>query len=336
MLARVAESMYWLARDIERADTYARLLEVAHAMTLERALPMSEGRRTVWEPLVTITGDLDAFLVNHVRADERSVVWFLSLNSSNPNSVVSCVRRARRNARGVRDLLPTELWEALNAVYLELRSWPPGRISTQGVYPFCRMVRRSSHLIQGMTDQAMRQDAPWHFLRLGRFLERAEKTARLLEAKFHFTRPADPLSIAPVDLYHWQSLLRSAGADEAYLRMQLGVGSPLEIARFLMVDPAFPRSITYSFDQVIASLGSLSAAGLMSSDSEALTRARAARAEVVRDAGNLLGNQVGGLMDRVQVRCNAIHAALDASCFALSSHGEGGAQYAQAARQAQN
>jgi uncharacterized alpha-E superfamily protein len=336
MLARVAESMYWVARDIERADTYARLLEVAHAMTLERALPMSEGRRTVWEPLVTITGDLDAFLVNHVRADERSVVWFLSLNSSNPNSVVSCIRRARRNARGVRDLVPTELWEALNAVYLELRSWPPGRISTEGVYPFCRMVRRSSHLIQGMTDQTMRQDAPWHFLRLGRFLERAEKTARLLEAKFHFTRPADPLSIAPVDLYHWQSLLRSAGADEAYLRMQLGVGSPLEIARFLMVDPAFPRSITYCLDQVIASLGSLSAAGLMSSDSEALTRARAARGEVVRDAGNLLGNQVGDLMDRVQVRCNAIHTALDASCFALSSHGEGGARYAQAARQAQN
>jgi len=286
--------------------------------------------------LVSITGDLDAFLVNHVRADERSVVWFLSLNSSNANSVLSCIRRARRNSRGVRDLLPTELWEALNAVYLELRAWPPGRISTEGVYPFCRMVRKSSHLIHGMTDQAMRRDAPWHFLRMGRFLERAEKTARLLEAKFHFARPADPLSIAPVDLYNWQSLLRSAGADEAYLRMELGVSSPLEIARSLIVDDMFPRSIHFCLGEVGHSLEALANAGLMPPDSEALSRTRAARDEVARDAGVLVGNQVGSLMDRVQVRCNEIHDALNASCFALSSHAEGGTQYAQAARQAQN
>ena len=336
MLARVAESMYWIARDVERADTYARLLEVAHAMALESALTASEGRRTVWEPLVTITGDLDAFLESHVRADERSVVWFLSLNSSNANSVVSCIRRARRSARGVRDMLPTELWEGLNAIYLELRAWPPGRITTEGVYPFCRIVRRSSYLVHGMTDGAMRQDAPWHFLRIGRFLERAEKTSRLLEAKFHFTRPADPLSIAPVDLYHWQSLLRSAGADEAYLRVELGVDSPLEIARFLIVDPLFPRSISYCLGEVIASLRALSEAGLMPDDAEALSRAVAAREEVDREARTLVGNEVGSLMDRVQLRCNAIHEALDASCFALSSHGDGGAQYAQASRQAQN
>jgi uncharacterized alpha-E superfamily protein len=336
MLARVAESMYWIARDVERADTYARLLEVAHAMTLEHGVSMVEGRQTVWEPLVDITGDLDQFLVNHRRADERSVVWFLSLNPVNANSVVSCIGRARRNANGVRDLLPTELWEALNAIYLDLRAWPPGRISTEGVYPFCRMVRRSSHLIQGMTDQTMRQDAPWHFLRIGRFLERAEKTARLLEAKFHFTRPADPLSIAPVDLYYWQSLLRSAGADEAYLRMELGITSPQEIARFLIVDEYFPRSVNYCLGQVVDSLDALMAADVMSSQATALVRARAARGEIMRDAEPLRVDVVGSLMDRVQQRCNGIHEALDASCFALSSHGEGGTQYAQAARQAQN
>jgi uncharacterized alpha-E superfamily protein len=336
MLARVAESMYWIARDVERADTYSRLLEVAHAMTLERGATKVDGRHTVWEPLVEITGDLEQFLVNHRRADERSVVWFLSLNPANANSVVSCIRRARRNAKGVRDLLPTELWEALNGIYLELRAWPPGRISTEGVYPFCRMMRRSSHLIQGMTDQAMRQDAPWHFLRIGRFLERAEKTARLLEAKFHFARPADPLSIAPVDLYHWQSLVRSAGADEAYLRMELGITSPLEIARFLIVDDHFPRSVNFCLGQVADSLHALAAADVMSAESSALVRARAARSEITRDAERLAGNLVGSLMDRVQQRCNGIHEALDASCFALSSHAEGGTQYAQAARQAQN
>ena len=118
--------------------------------------------------------------------------------------------------------------------------------------------------------------------------------------------------------------------------MELGVSSPLEIARFLIVDPAFPRSINFCLGEVVASLEDLADADLMPPDSQALSRARSAQDEVVREAGQLVGNQVGALMDRVQLRCNAIHAALDASRFALSSHGEGGAQYAQAARQAQN
>jgi uncharacterized alpha-E superfamily protein len=130
--------------------------------------------------------------------------------------------------------------------------------------------------------------------------------------------------------------LRSAGADEAYLRMELGITSPQEIARFLIVDEYFPRSVNYCLGQVVDSLDALMAADVMSSQATALVRARAARGEVMRDAEPLMVDVVGSLMDRVQQRCNGIHEALDASCFALSSHGEGGTQYAQAARQAQN
>jgi len=336
MLARVAESLYWMARSVERADTYARLLEVSHAMTLEGSHANGAGRRTVWEPLVDITGDLDRFLQTHRRADERSVAWFLSFSDANPNSVISCLGRARRNAHAVRDLLPTEVWEALNAVYLDLRSWPAGRITREGVYPFSRRVRRASALLQGLADQGMRHDASWHFLRMGRFLERAEKTARLLEVKFHLIAPADPLMMPGADLHQWRSLLRSVGGDEAYLQLGMGLGSPREIARFLVVDPRFPRSVAHCLDRVADAVDALVAAGDMVAGSTTTGLVATARAELAEVGAAPWNGALGTAMDRVQRRCNAIDRAVAASCFAYPPGREGGPQRAQAARQAQN
>ncbi|MFN8123380.1 MAG: alpha-E domain-containing protein [Thermoleophilia bacterium] len=336
MLARVADSLYWMARSVERADTYARLLEVSHAMTLESADANGAGRRTVWEPLVDITGDLEHFLETHRRADERSVAWFLSFSNANPNSVISCLQRARQNAHAVRDLLPTEVWEALNAVYLDLRSWPAGRITREGVYPFSRQVRRASALLQGLIDQGMRHDASWHFLRMGRYVERAEKTARLLEVKFHLIAPADPAMMPGAELHQWRSLLRSVGADEAYLQLDMGLGSPREIARFLVVDHHFPRSVAHCLDQVAEAMDALVGAGDMVAGSPPLALIATARSELADEGSVPWNGALGAAMDRVQRRCNEIDAAVAASCFAYPSGREGGPQRAQAARQAQN
>lgn len=336
MLARVAESLYWTARAVERADTYSRLLEVSHAMTLERVDADGDGRVTVWEPLVEITGDLDRFLETHRRADERSVAWFLSFSPANPNSVLSCVRRARQNAHGVRDLLSTDVWEALNGLHLELRSWPPGRITREGVHPFCRLVRRASHLLQGLIDQGMCHDSSWEFLQLGRYLERAERSARLLEVKYHLIAPNDPGVMAPIDLHQWRSLLRSSGADEAFLRVEAGLGSPGAIARFLVTDASFPRSVAFSLDQVARAAESLVAMGAIRAGAAPTAMIARARAEL-DDEGGFPGNgRLAGLLDRVQRRCNEIDRAIAATCFAYPSSPEGGAQRAQAARQAQN
>lgn len=334
MLARVAESLYWAARALERADTYSRLLEVSHAMTLEHAGDGPDRRLSVWEPLVAITGDLDRFLADHRQADERSVAWFLSFSAANPNSVLSCVRRARQNAHGVRDLLPTDVWEALNGLYLELRSWPPGRISREGVYPFCRVVRRGSHLVQALVDQGMRRDQSWEFLQLGRHLERAEKSARLLEVKYHLIAPRQTGVTAPADLHQWRSLLRSFGADEAFLRMDGGLGSSDAITRFLVADTAFPRSVAFCLNQVARSLEALTVAEVVREGAALRGLVAAARAEVADDLPH--NGLLAGLLDRVQQHCNAIDRAVAAGCFAYPSSPEGSAQRAQAARQAQN
>ena len=338
MLARVAESLYWMARAVERADQYSRLLEVSHAMNLERGGSNGDGATAVWEPLVEITGDLEAFLANHRRADERSVSWFLSFSTVNPNSVISCVRRARRNAHTVRDLLPTDVWETINSSYLELSSWPPGRLTREGVYPFCRLVRRQSHLIQGLIDQAMRHDASWHFLRLGRYLERAEKTARLLEVKYHIMPSGDPRILAPAELHQWRSLLRSVGADEAYLQTDAIVGSPRAMARFLISDPLFPRSVAYSLGQVAGSIDALVGAGAMLAGAppvEAVSHAR----HVLMSNNRLPWNgALARLLDDVQKECNGVGKAIAEAVFAYpyGNDEDGGQQRAQAARQSQN
>ena len=114
MLARVAQTLYWTARDLERAESFARLLEVSQAAALEGNASNGAGARLVWEPLVSIAGDLEGFLDTHRRADERSVPWFLTFGRDNPNSIIACLNRARENARSVRDRLPSDVWEGIN------------------------------------------------------------------------------------------------------------------------------------------------------------------------------------------------------------------------------
>ena len=189
MLARVAQTLYSIARDLERAESVARLLELGQAAALEGSSANGAGERMVWEPLVRITGDYDRFLATHRRADARSVPWYMTFGRDNPYSVIACINRARENARSVRDRLPTEVWEGVNDAWLELIEWPPERITRDGVYPFCQGIRRSAYLIHGLIVQTMRRDEAWQFMRLGRYLERAERSLRLVQARHVDLRP---------------------------------------------------------------------------------------------------------------------------------------------------
>ena len=332
MLARVAESLYWTARDLERAETLSRLLEVSHAMALERGLGNGTSGRSVWEPLVAITGDTARFMETHLRADQRSVAWFLTFSPGNSNSILACITRARSNARGVRNTLPSDVWESLNEAYLELAEWGPRRIARDGVYPFCQAVRRASHLIQGLVDQGMRHDESWQFMRLGRYLERAEKAARLLEIKFHLMSPDDPA----VDLHQWRALLSSASAEEVYVHADPAGLSPNAVARFLILDERFPRSVAYALGEVEDAIAELAAAGAMVPDPPALALARAARASLAEAAMAPVDHSLQVLLDRIQSRCNTIGDRVSEACFDYPHDTSDGERHPQAVRQAQN
>ena len=335
MLARVAQTLYWIARDLERAESVARLLEVGQAAALERDSSDAAGGRLVWEPLVEIAGDLDDFLATHRRADERSVPWFLTFGRDNPHSIVGCLNRARENARSVRDRLPTEVWEGINDSWLDLAEWPPERVTRDGVYPFCQGIRRSSYLILGLVEQTMRRDEGWQFMRLGRFLERAELSARLVRAS-QDAHVRSALEDGP-DMHGWGALLGDVSVHEAYLQVNAAALSPELISRFLLLDPRFPRSVAFCLGEVESAIGDLIAMDAMASEPAPLVLARTAR-DMVEGAARMhwVADEITGFVERLLARCTSIDSALGDSCFLAAYERTPIGQHAQASRQAQN
>jgi uncharacterized alpha-E superfamily protein len=332
MLARVAETLYWTARDLERAENLARLLEASQSAALEGDASNGAGGRLVWEPLVRVGGDMDGFLLTHRRADERSVPWFVTFGRDNPDSIAACIGRARENARSVRDRLPTEVWEGINDAWLELVEWAPARITRDGVYPFCRGIRRSAYLILGLVEQSMRRDEGWQFMRLGRFLERGERSARLVLERY-----ADRGREGDLEDGAWRAILGDAASHEAYLQVDAVELSAEAVSRFLMLDPAFPRSVAFCLGEVAEAIESLVAMDAMAPDPAPLVLARTARDMVEAAARKPWGGpEVGDLLERLLARCVGIDASLAESCFIASYERAPTGQRAQASRQAQN
>lgn len=335
MLARVAQTLYWTSRDLERAESLARLLEVGQSAALEGPSANGAGGRMVWEPLVRIAGDLDSFLETHRRADERSVPWYLSFGRDNPHSIVACLNRARENARSVRDRLPTEVWEGVNDAWLELIEWPPDRVTRDGVYPFCQTIRRSSHLILGLIEQSMRRDEGWQFMRIGRYLERAERSARLVQAR-HMEVAGDGVE-GVLDLHGWRALFGDASVHEAYLQVDAAALSPESISRFLMLDTRFPRSVAFCLGEVESAIGDLIAMDAMAPNPAPLVLARTARDMVEGSARRPWGGpEIADVIERLLARCASLDTALAESCFLAAYERTPIGQHAQASRQAQN
>ena len=248
LLSRVADSVYWMARYIERAENVARYIGVN--MNLQLDLPQDPGQQ--WQSLIDTSGDGQAFLERHGEANQHNVVDFLTFDKENPNSIFSCLRAARENARSVRETISSEMWEQVNAMYLQMTSqqlmpgyeWHP---------EFFRQLRMSSHLFQGITDATMTHNEAWHFVRLGRKMERADKTSRILDVKYFMLLPSLSDVGTPYDDIHWSAVLKSVSGLEMY-RKRYGRLEPRDIVEFLVMDRDFPRSIHYCVTRADASL----------------------------------------------------------------------------------
>ncbi|HWN97249.1 MAG TPA: alpha-E domain-containing protein [Methylomirabilota bacterium] len=241
MLSRVAESIYWMSRYVERAENVARFIEV----NLQLMLDSPDGQDQQWEPLVATTGDYADFLKRYGAATQQNVIQFLAFDAENPNSILSCLRAARENARTVREIISSEMWLQLNKFYLMVTA-AAARGNKMGSFnEFFSEVKLASHLFTGITDATMTHGEPWHFCRLGRMLERADKTSRILDVKyFILLRSADDVG-TPFDDIQWAAVLRSASAFEMY-RKRFGRISPRGVVEFLLLDREFPRAIHFS------------------------------------------------------------------------------------------
>jgi len=251
MLSRVAESIYWMSRYIERAENVARFIDVNLQLMLDSPL----GENQQWQPLVNTTGDHAEFEKRHGKPTQHNVIQFLTFDRENPNSMISCLRFARENARSVREIISSEMWLQLNKFYLMVND-AAGR-GLESLHDFYSEVKLSSHLFNGITDATMTHGEPWHFCRLGRKLERADKTSRILDVKYFILLRSVADVGSPLDDIQWAAVLRSASAFEMY-RKRHGRISPKGIVQFLLLDPEFPRAIRFSLNSARDSLHAIS------------------------------------------------------------------------------
>ncbi len=243
MLSRVADAVYWMSRNVERAENLARFVDV----TFNLMLDLPEGTTEQWEPLVDTTGDRAYFDAHYGEPTRHNVIRFLAFDTNYPNSIVSCLQLARENARSIRETITSEMWEHLNNFYHRVRTAARSREHLESPQDFCHEVKMASHLFNGITDGTMSHGEGWHFARLGRMLERADKTSRILDVKFFLLNPNDQHIDGPVEDIHWSAVLRSVSGFEMFRKRHHGI-TPERVVGFLVLDRLFPRAIMHCID----------------------------------------------------------------------------------------
>lgn len=255
MLSRTADHLYWMARNIERAENMARVLDVTQKMALLAHAGQQEA--SLWLPPVMISGNLAAFQNQAGELNAAQVFRYLALDENNPTSIVSSLNSARENARAVRVAMSSEMWENVNALWLELRARISVGISENELSEFCEWVKSSSHLFRGVTLGTMLRDDAHRFVQLGTFIERADNTARLLDVKYHLLLPSQESVGGALDYYEWSSLLRSVSSFEAYQKVFRDTIEPWRVAELLVLRADLPRSLHACFDELLAILEQL-------------------------------------------------------------------------------
>jgi uncharacterized alpha-E superfamily protein len=258
MLSRVADRIFWMSRQMERAENMARILGVTSNLLLFGSKDLQ--RQNLLAPL-TITGTTQTFHETHGELDLASLVEFLTLDPKNPCSIFSCLRWARENAHAVRWQITSEMWETLNATWLEVRSIPASRVSGSDATRFFDWVKERSHLFRGVTYGTIVRGEAFNFSRLGTFIERADSTARLLDVKYHILLPTLEDVGGALDYYQWTALLRSVSAFETYRTLYRDQILPIKVAQLLILEPRMPRSLAACFDLIRESMDRINGSG---------------------------------------------------------------------------
>ena len=303
MLSRVAESLYWMARYIERAEDLTRLLAVNFNALLDAH---ADDARRGWESIVRITGDDSLFAELCGETNARSVIQFVFWEPLNPNSVAACITQARENARGVREQISSEMWEAVNRLYFLTRNVETRPDLNTNPTEFFRLVRDRAQAFQGITAATMTHGEPYRFIQLGLYLERADKTSRIVDAQYHYI---NHLSKGPSETsLQLISLLRSCCAFEPYRRTSGGQMDIEDVVGYLLLNREFPRAVLFCLDVSLRTLGVIGEDASLLSRSESPRRAlgRLAADLEYLDMHEVLGEKMNPFLSRFLVRLNLI------------------------------
>lgn len=244
LLARYAENLFWMGRYMERAENLARILEVQESFARD-----AHGAQN-WLSVVQLNADEERFFKRYDSANGPAITQFYICDGDNPTSLLSTVRAARECARALRPLISTELWSHLNVFFNRVKV-----IAAQGASPrelpaICSVIKESCQAHAGIAEGTLHRDQSWYFLQLGRHLERADQTTRLLDIKYHLLLPSPNDVGSALDVSQWNTVLRCAAGYHAFRRLHPRGMSPKAVAGFLLFNDAFPRSVLLCINQV--------------------------------------------------------------------------------------
>lgn len=307
MLSRLAENLYWHGRYLERAEDLARLINVNANLQLDLPGQLTPG----WEPLIRITGTPDLFAELYDDKSERNVVRYLLADERNPGSLRATLEFARENLRSARDLLPREVWEQMNALYLKGQDELLSNLSKRRRHEFLRELILDCQQLAGTLLGCMSQDDAYTFILLGRYLERADMTTRILDVRANDLLPDDLENLPPYESIQWMSVLKSLTAYQMYRRhVRLRVNGS-DVLRFLLRNDEFPRSVMFCLGALESLLSDLPG-----EDGQAL-RSVTRLQRILNETRlvRLQGQPLSDLMDQLQIETASIDEAIRQTWF---------------------
>ncbi|WP_179353877.1 alpha-E domain-containing protein [Winogradskyella vidalii] len=316
MLGRVANTIYWMNRYLERAENYARFMDVNFNLSLE----MSPNETQQWKPLVVITGDWALYESLYEKAEKNTVINFMAFEVENPNSIYNCICNARENARAIRTEITKEVWEQINALYYLIKNTSnKKRLSDNEVRSFFSDIKNGCQLLYGIYDATISRNEGWNFAKLGQFIERADKTSRVLDVKYHLLLGSAKQVGSSLDLIQWTALLKSVSAYDMY-RKKYGKLSSTTIAEFLILDTDFPRSILNCLIRAEQSIGRLCGSSFGYSNL-AQKQLGALKSQLeFTDINDIIANGLHEYLDNIQGKLNDISSAIYESFFSIEPH----------------
>jgi uncharacterized alpha-E superfamily protein len=311
LLSRYAQSLFWLARYMERVENLARVLDVTDTFVRHGA------DQSGWESVVRINADDANFFERHREANAETVPQFYLLDRENPNSIASSLFAARENARTLRPLISTEMWAQINVFYNKVRVLTEVDTQPSRLSGLCNFLRESCQAHAGITDGTFFRDQGWAFYRIGKFIERGDQTSRLVDIKYHTLLPNVADVGGPMDISQWHALLRAASGYHAFRRVYSSEMTPALVAGFLMLNHSFPRSIVLCVRQVETYLQQLSSGYGLRGAHKALEKLDELRAALADQPIELILHRgLHEFLDWVQMQFMAVHEAVAGAFWA--------------------
>jgi uncharacterized alpha-E superfamily protein len=305
-----------MARYMERAENLARILDVHETFSRD-----SRGAKN-WMSIVQLNADEKRFLSRYESATAQNVVNFYVLDTQNPTSIVSAIRSARENARTLRPLISTEMWTQINVFYNKLLSLGPSDIAPHNLTRLCNMVKEACQAHTGITEGTFYRDQGWYFYQLGKYLERADQTTRLLDIKYHTLLPfADGVG-SPLDVSQWNAVLRSAAGYHAFRRVYPRGMTPSAVAGFMLYNESFPRSVTTCVRQIDGLLVRLKSRYILKGGSKAMERVDEIQAALhSRSIDDVIKSGLHEYLDWLQLHLNDVTQEISKAFFGAALAG---------------